>query len=99
MYWTLKESYIKARGMGLSIPLDQFGFHFPGAAQVGIKIQPVLQDDAGRWRFWQLRPHVDFLAALCVERTRPDRPQLIMRSIVPLSSEHSIDCALLSTSA
>lgn len=97
-YWTLKESYIKARGMGLAIPLDQFGFHFPHATQVGIKIHPQLNDDAARWRFWQLQPSADFLAALCVERTQATSPQLIMRNIEPLASEEIIEYALLRTS-
>lgn len=98
-YWTLKESYIKARGLGLSIPLDQFGFSFPRPAEVEISIDAQLGDLASRWRFWQLRPAQDYLAALCVERTRPTAPQLVMRRIVPLAQEEPFQCEVLRTSA
>jgi 4'-phosphopantetheinyl transferase len=42
--WTLKESYIKARGMGLSLPLDGFAFSFDAPAP-RISFAPAIDDD------------------------------------------------------
>lgn len=82
-YWTFKEAYIKARGMGLSIPLDRFSFDFPDARQVRLSIEPDLGDDAERWRFWQFRPTPDYLLALCAERLDGAEPALTVRSAIP----------------
>ena len=85
-YWTLKEAYIKARGLGLSIPLDRFSFLLgrPGEGPVQIEIDPSLGDDAAGWWFTQLSlspRHKTALGAsiragetlrLKVERTVPD---------------------------
>jgi 4'-phosphopantetheinyl transferase len=45
----LKETYIKARGMGLAVPLHKFGLHYSDSHSVKIAIDPVLGDDAARW--------------------------------------------------
>lgn len=98
-YWTLKESYIKARGLGLSIPLDQFGFHFPSRTDVQIRMDATLGDSPARWRFWQMRPAPDYMAALCVERRHKVAPRLIMRSVVPMESEEPLVAEVFSASA
>jgi 4'-phosphopantetheinyl transferase len=89
-YWTFKESYIKARGMGLSLPLDRFSFHYPDANAVRITIDPSLDDDAGRWSFWQCRPGPEYLLALCVERRPGPPPKIHLRRLLPLLDEDAL---------
>ncbi|HZO16854.1 MAG TPA: tRNA epoxyqueuosine(34) reductase QueG, partial [Polyangiaceae bacterium] len=54
-YWTLKESYIKARGMGLAIPLGRFSFELDRGLPISISFDPRLEDEPERWRFALLR--------------------------------------------
>ena len=86
-YWTFKESYIKARGMGLSLPLDKFSFHYRDERAVDIAIHPELADDAARWQFWQFRPSPDYLVAICAERNGGPSPRVVVRQAIPMLNE------------
>lgn len=98
-YWTLKESYIKARGIGLSLPLDGFSFEFPQHNAVNISIEPELQDRADRWNFWQYRPTPDHLMAICAERHAGDAPAILMRKFTPMGNEMPVIAPFLRRSA
>lgn len=50
-YWTLKESYIKARGLGLAIPLHHFSFDLECGPPIRIDFAPALDDDPRSWQF------------------------------------------------
>lgn len=65
--WTLKESYLKARGKGLSMPLDAFAFRI--GTVIDVDLEPVLEDEATRWSFqtFQIGTHV---VSCCIERDR-----------------------------
>ncbi|WP_116808977.1 4'-phosphopantetheinyl transferase family protein [Steroidobacter cummioxidans] len=97
-YWTFKESYIKARGMGLSIPLGQFSFHYPHERAVNLAVDPQLGDDANRWSFWQYRPTDEYLMAVCAERRTERTPSLTLRKVVPLVSDEIVAPQVLKTS-
>lgn len=96
-YWTLKESYIKARSMGLSIPLDHFSFDLLDD-DIGISIDPGQGDRPERWRFWQMSFGPGYLGALCAERVSPEVPLLVVRNIVPLVSDEALPYTLLRAS-
>ncbi len=94
-YWTLKESYIKARGMGLSIPLDKFSVHGLHQRAVRMSIHPELNDDANRWIFWQFHATVEHLLAICAERMGDLLPTVAMRRIMPTGVDEKIHIELL----
>jgi 4'-phosphopantetheinyl transferase len=73
-YWTLKEAYIKARGMGLALPLHGFAFHLRPGAPPRIAFTPDIPDDPSRWQFVQARPGPRHRLAVAVERRGPDIP-------------------------
>jgi 4'-phosphopantetheinyl transferase len=65
--WTRKEAYIKARGGGLSIPLDRFDVSLePGkpAALLEVRDDPI---EASRWSMVELQPASGYAGALVVE--------------------------------
>ncbi len=65
--WTRKEAYIKARGLGLSLPLDGFEVSLlPGQKATLLSTRPN-PDEALRWSMCELRPGRGFAAAVAVE--------------------------------
>ncbi len=67
MYWTLKESYIKAEGWGLSVGLDSFGFELSPDAAPQLRIFKPEATPRHRWQFRQfsiMNSHLMALAAV-----------------------------------
>jgi 4'-phosphopantetheinyl transferase len=84
-YWTLKEAYIKARGMGLSIPLDKFWFLLDTDSPARLVLAPDMDDTAAGWTFAQLQPTARHLLAIA-RRNPAGAPagfDLDVRRIVP----------------
>jgi 4'-phosphopantetheinyl transferase len=84
-HWIFKEAYLKARGVGLTAPLDAVQLAFGDGTDVALSADPVLADERpDRWHLWQLQLSPDHLVAVCAGGPRP---QLQLRSVVPLQAE------------
>jgi 4'-phosphopantetheinyl transferase len=75
--WTLKEAYIKARGMGLSIPLTAFAVSVGFGNSSSLAVAPP-DDDASRWQL--TTSHIeDHVVSTCVERRGDGMEPMVCR--------------------
>jgi 4'-phosphopantetheinyl transferase len=70
--WTLKEAYLKARGIGMSLGLTRFSINRDGDAPPRVSLSPDLQDDPAQWQLSLFRPTARHQAALAVRRDGAD---------------------------
>jgi 4'-phosphopantetheinyl transferase len=94
-YWTLKESYIKAIGTGLSTPLDGFGFTLAEPGLISLSFYEGVVDDPLKWRCWLMRPAPTYLVAICAERTPACAQRIVARRVVPFVSEELVACEMI----
>lgn len=92
-YWTLKESYVKARGRGLTLPLSGFRFDLPapGSEAIHIRLTPAVDDDPARWQFSLDRLGADHVVATAIDRAAAARVRVVHYQAVARRGDVSSD--------
>ncbi|MDX9785169.1 MAG: 4'-phosphopantetheinyl transferase superfamily protein [Desulfobacterales bacterium] len=92
-YWTLKESFSKAKGLGLTLALNQYSFHSSADGAWHVTCDPSMREEETRWRFWSLQPTSRHLLAVSVRQRPAHRYDLTTYETVPLQLDKEISCS------
>jgi len=68
--WTRKEAYVKAKGEGLSLPLDQFDVSLTPGDEAALLATRGDSREASRWSLQALHPAPNYIGALALEGHR-----------------------------
>lgn len=75
--WTLKEAYLKARGVGLTVPTSAVSFQLEPGSTARVTFGPEVHDDPGEWQFHRCRPRTHYLAVAVGRSAERDRAVIV----------------------
>lgn len=79
--WTLKEAYIKARGLGLNFPLSRFEVQPRRYGQAHLRVDPGLDPDPENWILRHARLFTNYRAAVAVKAQGATESLFVSREI------------------
>ena len=92
--WTLKEAYLKARGVGLRLPLGGFAFDLAEPGALALSFTGAFADQSARWAFAQLTLRGQYVVAVCAERRAAQSLELAVHEAVPLAGQRRVSAQL-----
>ncbi len=84
-YWTLKEAYIKATGLGFKTPLRKISFRLDGSEAISVGFDPGYDDDPARWLFGLENLDDAYRLGVAIEVGSAPRPLILRREVVPVA--------------
>ncbi len=89
-FWTLREAFVKARGVGLMTAPADFAFSLSGPGEARVSFNNSREETPENWRFIRFCPTEGYRGALAVARPSSERPAISIRSAPPFCDWESL---------
>ena len=78
--WTLKEAYLKARGLGLALAPNRFSVALEGRSDARISFDPAVQDHTSRWQLVPITTVPGYQLAVALSRDETGERRVHVRT-------------------
>ena len=76
-HWTLREAYVKARGIGISFPTRRLCFNTEGK-KVSVEFDDTVDDCEKNWHFQLIRPNATHIVSLALRSNSDEHKDVVV---------------------